>query len=485
MKTIKNNVQEFKLIKKIAITTFVLYFALGGLFYYFAGQELHLRNSKGNINILPATSGAVELIKGNSVEQEFISKIQILQGVSVQMGTYMRHNTGTVNFELVDIENGSILLSKSMDIGNISEGEKIDLSFGNDIEGTYGHRLKLRIFSEDSITGNAVSPLINSNEKISDSQLYFNKQPVNGVLCFAAYGKDHVWTGIYYKQIIAIGACVLACIILLIVIKVKNNKRSYILNLFYAISKYKFLIQQLVSRDFKTKYKRSILGIFWSFLNPLFMMAVQYFVFSTIFKSNIQYYHIYLLIGIVMFNYFTEACGMSLISIISNTGLITKVYIPKYIYPLSKILSSTVNLMISLLPLIGAVIISGVPLSKSFFLVPFALICMVIFCFGLGMILSASMVYFRDTQFLWGIASMLWMYATPTFYPESILPNEFKFVLDYNPMYYFIKFARICVLQGISPEPILYVQCFAFSIGMLIIGAIIFKRSQDKFILNL
>lgn len=485
MKNIRKNIREFKLIKKIAIIIFIFYFLIAGLFYYLAGEELHLRQSRGNIDLPIATSGAVELIKGNSVEQEFISKIEFLQGVSVQMGTYMRHNTGTVSFELVDTETGDILLNKLIDVVNIGEGEKIELPIGKDIEGTYGHKLKLSIYSEDCVSGNAVSPLINSGEKKSDSQLYFNKQPVSGILCFAAYGKDRVWTGMHYKQIVMSGACSLACIILIIIIRVKSNRRSYILNSFYALNKYKFLIQQLVSRDFKTKYKRSILGVFWSFLNPLFMMAVQYFIFSTIFKTDIAYYHIYLLIGVVMFNYFSEACSMALTSIIGNAGLITKVYIPKYIYPLSKILSSTVNLIISLLPLIGAIIISGVPFSRSYFLLPFALICLVIFCLGLGMLLSASMVYFRDIQFLWGIISMLWMYATPIFYPESILPDQFKFVLDYNPVYYFIKFARICILQGISPEPVLYVQCFLFSFLMLIVGAVIFKKSQDKFIFNL
>ncbi|OVE67347.1 hypothetical protein CCS79_14600 [Clostridium diolis] len=485
MKTIEKNIQEFKLIRQIAIILFIFYFLLAGLFYYLAGDELHLRKSRGNIDLPIATSGAVELIKGNSVEQEFVSKIELLQGVSVQMGTYMRHNTGSVNFELADTETGQILLNKSIDVESISEGEKIDLAIGRDIEGTYNHKLKLSIYSEDCVSGNAVSPLINSNEKKSDLQLYFNKQPVNGILCFAAYGKDRVWTGTYYKQIVVSGACILACIILIISVRVKANRKSYILNSLYAVNKYKFLIQQLVSRDFKTKYKRSILGIFWSFLNPLFMMGVQYFIFSTIFKSDIPYYHIYLLIGVVMFNYFSEACSMALASIIGNAGLITKVYIPKYIYPLSRILSSTVNLAMSLLPLIGAMIISGVPFSKSFLLLPFALICLVIFCLGLGMLLSASMVYFRDTQFLWGVISMLWMYATPIFYPENILPEQFKFVLDYNPIYYFIKFARICILQGVSPEPVLYIQCFLFSSVMLLVGAVIFKKSQDRFILNL
>ncbi|MTK13016.1 MAG: ABC transporter permease, partial [Clostridiaceae bacterium] len=287
MKTIRKDVQAFKLTKKIAIITFICYFLFAGIFYYLAGQELHFRQSRGNINLPTATSGAIELIKGSSVEQEFVSKIQILQGISVQMGTYMRQNTGTVNFELKDLETGNILFEKHISAKDIREGKIVDLPIGKDIEGTYGHKLKLSIYSRDSISGNAVSPLINSGEKNADSQLYFNEKPVNGTLCFTAYGKDHVWTGLYYKQIVMSGACVLVCIILTIVIKIKINRRSYILNLFHAVNKYKFLIQQLVSRDFKTKYKRSILGVFWSFLNPLLMMAVQYFIFSTIFKADI------------------------------------------------------------------------------------------------------------------------------------------------------------------------------------------------------
>ena len=185
--------------------------------------------------------------------------------------------------------------------------------------------------------------------------------------------------------------------------------------------------------------------MFWSFLNPLLTMCVQYFVFSTLFKSDIPNYAVYLLIGIVTFNFFSEACGMALGSIVGNAPLITKVYMPKYIYPMS----SVVNLGISLIPLFLVSTLTGVPFNKSVFLSLYFLCCVIIFSLGLGLLLSTSMVIFRDTQFLWGVLSMIWMYATPIFYPESILPEEFRFMLNINPIYHFLRNTRICILDGI------------------------------------
>ena len=116
--------------------------------------------------------------------------------------------------------------------------------------------------------------------------------------------------------------------------------------------------------------------------------------------------------------------------------------------------------------------------------VPF-MMCLVIFCLGLGMLLSTSMVFFRDTQFLWGVLSMMWMYATPIFYPESILPENFRWVLRINPLYHFLKNTRICILDGISPEPFVYFQCFMIALAMLLVGVLVFRKNQDKFVLYL
>ena len=215
------------------------------------------------------------------------------------------------------------------------------------------------------------------------------------------------------------------------------------------------------------------------------MMSVQYFVFSTLFASDIPNYSAYLLIGIVCFNFFSESCGMSLTSILGNASLINKVYVPKYIYPLTRTISSVINLAISLIPLFIVCFVTGVQFKPAAPLSVYFLICLIIFSLGIGLLLSASMVFFRDTQFLWGVLSMIWMYATPIFYPESILPEQFQFVLRINPLYYFLKSIRMCILDGLSPEPVVYVQCFLFSLGMLLIGALIFRKSQDRFILYL
>lgn len=257
------------------------------------------------------------------------------------------------------------------------------------------------------------------------------------------------------------------------------------MKLINILLKYKFLIKQLVNRDFKTKYKRSVLGVFWSFLNPLLTMSVQYVVFSNLFRFDIKHYPVYLLTGILMFNYFQEANSLTLISVTSNAALIKKVYVPKYIYPLTRVLSSFINLIISMVPLILVVLVSGVRLTPAFLLVPYPMICIGIFCLGLGMTLATSMVFFQDTQFLWNVLSMIWMYLTPIFYPASILPAKVAWILKVNPLYYYIDFMRTCIIDGTSPALQTYAACLFSALAMLCIGLLIFKKNQDKFVLYL
>lgn len=252
-----------------------------------------------------------------------------------------------------------------------------------------------------------------------------------------------------------------------------------------AFKRYGYLLRQLVSRDFKSKYKRSVLGVLWSFLNPLLTMMVQYIVFSTLFRGDIPNYPLYLLSGIVCFNFFSEASNMALQSITGNASLITKVYVPKYIYPLSRVLSSTINLLMALIPLLMVMLLTRTPVRPAILLLPIGLVCLVGFCMGIGFILSTMMVFFRDTQFLWGVVSMLWMYATPVFYPESIIPAKFMLVYKCNPLYHIIRFIRIVLIQGTSPEPKAYALCLMASFAPLLIGALVFKKNQDKFVLNL
>lgn len=482
------NAQEKKsdtaLLRRLALILVIGYAAAVVLFYFLAGEQLHLRQSRGNLELPAADSGTVELSSGSVVEQRFTTEIQRLERIDIQWGTYYRPNAGIVLAELVDLRSGAVLLSQSFDAAGIQEGGLTTLTAETPIEGLYQVPLLLRL-TADSQPGSAASPLMNTQGQEEGWELSLNGAPTAGTLCFALSGTDYIWTGLHYWQFAAVGLGLVLLFLGVVWLRVRSGKRSYVVNAVIAVQKYRFLIRQLVARDFRTKYKRSVLGIFWSFLNPLLMMLVQYFVFSTIFKSDIPNFAAYLIIGTVMFNFFNEACGMALGSIVGNASLITKVYMPKYIYPLTRVMSSMVNLVISLIPLLIVCIITGVKFHRSAVLALFFLICLTVFSLGLGLLLSAAMVFFRDTQFLWGVLSMMWMYATPIFYPETILPEEFKFVLQVNPLYHFLKNTRLCILSGISPEPAVYVQCLLMALGALLIGALVFRKAQDRFVLYL
>ena len=472
------------LLRRLALVLAIGYIAAVILFYFLAGEQLHLRQSRDNLELPAADSGTVELVSGSVVEQRFTTEIQRLEQIDIQWGTYYRPNAGTVLAELIDLRFGTVLLSQSFDAAGIQEGGLTTLTAEAPIEGLYQVPLLLRL-TADSQPGAAASPLMNTQGQEEGWELSLNGAPTSGTLCFALSGTDYIWTGLHYWQFAAAGLALVLLFIAVIWLRVRSGKRSYVVNAAIAVQKYRFLIRQLVARDFRTKYKRSILGMFWSFLNPLLMMLVQYFVFSTIFKSDVPNFAAYLIIGTVMFNFFNEACGMALGSIVGNASLITKVYMPKYIYPLTRVMSSMVNLVISLIPLLIVCVITGVEFHKSALLAFFFLICLTVFSLGLGLLLSAAMVFFRDTQFLWGVLSMMWMYATPIFYPETILPEEFKFILQVNPLYHFLKNTRLCILSGISPEPVVYVQCLLLALGALLIGALVFRKAQDRFVLYL
>lgn len=484
MENCSNVVFNYKKLRVISVGFVLVYVILSILFYFLAGQQLHFRQSRGNISMPAANSGSIELIAGSQVEQTFINNIQRLTSVSVAWGTYNRANSGTVFIDLYELRGNTQLLHRELSAAEITEGYVSLFELERPIEGLFGVPLSLRI-TADSSSGSAVSPMMNTAALEDGFQLYFNGQLVQGMLCFSVQGEDYIWTGLHYWKFVVIGAIVLILYLVGTLQKVKKGKTTLLLMAIVAIQKYRFLIRQLVDRDFKAKYKRSVLGVLWSLLNPLLTMIVQYLVFSNLFRFDIPYYPVYLLCGIVIFNYFSEASSMALNSIVGNASLITKVYVPKYIYPLTRVISSLINLLIAMVPLFAVAFFSGLYPSKAYFLLPYVLLCLMVFALGFGMLLSAAMVFFRDIQFLWGVISMIWMYLTPIFYPESILPPNVAILLKCNPMYYFIQFTRSCMIEGISPEPIVYVQCFLFAIGSLVIGAFVFKKTQDRFVLYL
>lgn len=256
-------------------------------------------------------------------------------------------------------------------------------------------------------------------------------------------------------------------------------------NFKYTFSKYGFLLRQLVIRDFKVKYKRSFLGVVWSLLYPILMMLVMAVVFSNVFKFSTPgvSYLAYLLIGLTYFNYFSEASNLSMSSVVGNFSLINKVYIPKYIFPLSKCVFVGINFFLTLIPLYIVILATGTGLNIWHLLLPFSFICLFMFTLGMGMLLSSISVFLRDMFYIYGIVLTIWTYLTPIMYDLSIITNPVLcFVMKLNPMYQFINFARTIILYGNCPTIGQFGGCFVSGFVILILGCFVFKKTQDKFI---
>ena len=258
----------------------------------------------------------------------------------------------------------------------------------------------------------------------------------------------------------------------------------FIKNVVMNLKKYMFLLQQLVSRDFKVKYKRSILGVLWSLLYPLLTMAVMAIVFSNVFKFSTPgvSYLAYLLSGLVMFNYFSEASNLAMSSVVANFSLLNKIYIPKYIFPLSKCLFVGINFLLTLIPLYVVLFATGTGVNIYHIFLPYAYLCLFMFTLGMGFILSAVSVFLRDMFYIYGIVIMMWTYLTPIMYDISTISPTLQPFLKLNPLYHYINFAREIILYGRIPQPFTWLTCIASAVIVLIIGVVVFKKTQDKFI---
>lgn len=255
-------------------------------------------------------------------------------------------------------------------------------------------------------------------------------------------------------------------------------------NLKFTYKKYGFLMKQLVSRDFKVKYKRSVLGIFWSLLYPVLTMAVMALVFTNMFKFSTPgvNYLVYLMSGLVIFNYFSEASNLAMSSVVANFSLINKVYIPKYIFPISKCLFVGINFLLTLIPLYAIILITGTGINIYHLLLPYAFLCLFFFTVGFGLILATVSVFLRDMFYIYGVVITLWTYMTPIMYDIAIISGPLQTIFKLNPLYWFIYFARDIILYNQVPGINVWIYCGLFAVVFLVLGIIIFKKNQDKFI---
>ena len=245
------------------------------------------------------------------------------------------------------------------------------------------------------------------------------------------------------------------------------------------------LLEELVARDIKIKYRRSVLGVLWTLLNPLCMMIVLSVVFSNLFRYDIENFPLYIMSGQVIFNFFSDATTSAMSSIVSSAALIKKVYVPKYLFVLSNVFSSFINLTASFTALILVMIVTRAELHWTILLVPVPLIFIVFFSLGVGLILAAITVKFRDIMHLYSVFTMALMYLTPVIYPMSMLPEWLNKIVMLNPITNILIMFRNVMLNNIIFDWTSILIAFLETALMLSLGLWIFYKNQDQFILNL
>lgn len=275
--------------------------------------------------------------------------------------------------------------------------------------------------------------------------------------------------------------------------KTLNNEHTF----WSTFNQYKYLLRELTRKSIKLKYRDSVLGIFWSFIQPLLNMIVLSVVFSSILgkRANIICYPVYLFTGRLLLEFFTTSTKAALISFRTNAPIIKKVYVPKYIYPLSSILSTFVNLAISLLCFICVWtffkitgIAGGADLSITgyavFFFFP--LLLLLIFTTGVGLILSVLQVYFRDIKYMWDVFCTLLFYAVPIIYSIDTITSKWtRTLIEINPLYHIMELFRQCVYYGEPMDLNLILFASAWAFGTLFIGILIFNKKSDDLIFHM
>lgn len=255
-----------------------------------------------------------------------------------------------------------------------------------------------------------------------------------------------------------------------------------------SLKKDLLILEQLVSKDFKLKYRRSVLGVAWSVLNPLLMMIVMSIVFSYMFGGSIPNFPLYLIVGNVTFTLMSDATNAALTSIIFAAPLLKKIKVDRFIFPVQKVLFALVNYAFSLIAVAVVMVWFRVVPTWHFIWLPVALFLLMLFCIGVGMLIGSLAVFFRDVIHLWGVVLTAWMYLTPIFWSLDLLtskaaPHWIIMLVKINPMYNYITFMRDIFLWQVNPTRTVLLMCVAWAVLAMILGVIVFRKTEHKFIL--
>jgi len=250
---------------------------------------------------------------------------------------------------------------------------------------------------------------------------------------------------------------------------------------FTALIRYRELVRQMISRSIKTRYKRSALGVIWTMLNPLLTMTVLTIVFSTLFRFQIEHYPVYILSGLLAWNFFASTTNLAMGEMLWSGDLLKRIYLPKAIFVVSTTGSGLVNMALSMIPLLAIMLITRTPITTSILILPVSILALTIFAMGVGFLLSTIVVYFQDIMPIYEVILMIGMYATPIIYPPEIVPEQYKIITELNPIYYFVRCFQEPIFKGQIPSMEIWITTFFIAIFTLIVGWYIFTRKVNEY----
>lgn len=248
------------------------------------------------------------------------------------------------------------------------------------------------------------------------------------------------------------------------------------------LKQHRFLFEELVKRDFKKKYKRTVLGMAWSILSPLLMLLIMKLVFTQFFGRTTPHYTTYLFCGNLIFSYFKESTNQGMSSLMGNAGIFTKVTVPKYLFLFSKNVQTLINFGLTLCVFFLFCVLDHITFTWKFILLIYPILCLVLFNIGVGLILSALFVFFRDIQYLWSVFTQLLMYMSAIFYTIDQYDYTTQCLFLLNPVYLFIRYFRKIVIEATIPTPWFHLLMMADVTIVLGIGCWIYKKYNTKFL---
>lgn len=248
------------------------------------------------------------------------------------------------------------------------------------------------------------------------------------------------------------------------------------------IGKYRFLFEELVKRDFKKKYKGTVLGVVWSVLAPLLNVMVLMLVFTNFFGREQEHFIIYIFSGTLMMSFYTECTQGCMRGLMANASIFTKVNVPKYLFLLSKAFQAFINFGLTFLLFIVFCIFDGIRFGFHTLALAYPIFWALIFSFGVGMVLSALYVFFRDVEYLYGVFLTLLNYVSAIFYPVTILPERIRWIFYCNPVYVYIEYFRTVTIGGTLPSLFVHILCVGYALLFLLAGCLIYKKCNHEFL---